>query len=361
MIVSRRLCVSYSNCLSLARALALALAVCDFAATASSTAKKKLCEQLCPDPIYLATSKVWDDDFERRIERHRRDRGDNWTTVEEMLEPSRRVGEFRNRAVLVDCLTLWLTNHFSEEGAFEEDQLRADKSEKDGADADGSTSSFPEERALQKVKDEFQKMIQPWDVTYVFVTNELGSGTHPSTHIARKFVDAQGWLNQHVAAAADCVVHMVCGIPNIIKEPPRQGSASDQTSACRSAAKRQEAQRLDKFLSSRKLPMDKQGYFMVKLDPEKGVIAATFHSSIVNEKGEVCDTRGVKIPCHGTTNRPEPMKAWECRTAKELTTEIFERWEDAAKLVTTGHAAYIGREAQKAEHCLYNGEHYQQD
>ena len=61
------------------------------------------------------------------------------------------------------------------------------------------------------------------------------------------------------------------------------------------------------------------------------------------------------------SNRPEPMKTWECRTAKELTTEIFERWSLASELCTVGHAAYIGREAQKAEQCLYSGQHYQQD
>jgi hypothetical protein len=55
------------------------------------------------------------------------------------------------------------------------------------------------------------------------------------------------------------------------------------------------------------------------------------------------------------------MATFEARTAKELTVEIFERWEHAEELVSVGHAAYIGREAEKAERCLFSGMFYKQD
>ena len=87
---------------------------------------------------------------------------------------------------------------------------------------------------------------------------------------------------------------------------------------------------------------------------------ATYHSCIKNENGEICDVRGKKFSCSGD-NRPEPMIAFEARTAKELTVEIFERWEHAGELVSVGHAAYVGREAQRAEACLFAGRFYQQD
>ena len=88
---------------------------------------------------------------------------------------------------------------------------------------------------------------------------------------------------------------------------------------------------------------------------------ARYHSCIKNENGEICDVRrGKKISCSGD-NRPKPMIAFEARTAKELTVEIFERWEHAGELVSVGHAAYVGREAQRAEACLFAGRFYQQD
>ena len=117
---------------------------------------------------------------------------------------------------------------------------------------------------------------------------------------------------------------------------------------------------LNKFLSARKLNMDEKGYFMMKVDHERGIVRAMYHSCIKKENGEICDVRGKKISCSGD-NRPKPMIAFEAHTAKELMVEIFERWEHAGELVSVGHAAYIGREAQRVEACLFVGRFYQQD
>lgn len=200
-------------------------------------------------------------------------------------------------------------------------------------------------------------MLSQWDATFIFVTNEIGSGLHGNNNASRKFVDAQGWLNQHVAEKANMVVHMVAGCANVVKEPP-----TERRNPLRAPSKQELTERivLDKFLSARNLTMDEKGYFMMKLDHDAGIIRATYHSCIKNDKGEICDIHGNKISCSGN-NRPEPMAVFTGRTAKELTTKIFERWEHAKELVSVGHAAYIGREAQRAERCLFAGEFYQQD
>jgi len=178
---------------------------------------------------------------------------------------------------------------------------------------------------------------------------------------SRKIVDVQGWFNQHVASSA-YAVHMVTGVPKFVKRPLSSSSSSggrDPTKApCDKDLK--ERAMLDKFLLACKLNMDKKGYFMMKVDHNRGVVHATYHSCIKNENGEICDVRGKKISCSGD-NRPEVMIAFEACTAKELTVEIFKRWEHVGELVSVGHAAYVGREVQRAEACLIAGRFYQQD
>lgn len=315
---------------------------------------QNLCEKLCPNPIYLATSKAWDDDFKNRVRRHQRDRGDNWTTIEEPLRPSEHSASFGGRAVLVDCLTLWLTNYFMEAGVFTE----PDGDRNTAAPNDDGEISDASEQALARVKAEFDRIVTQWDATFVFVTNEIGSGLHADSAASRRFVDAQGWLNQHVSSKADMVIHMVVGVATIIKQFPAERRDPLKAPCDRNLTERA---MLDKFLSTRNLTMDEKGYFLMELDHAEGVIRATYHSCIKNDRGEICDARGIKIKCGSNDGRPAPMETFEARTAKDLTVAIFERWEHAGSLVSVGHAAYIGREAQKAEQCLYAGEFYQQD
>ena len=325
------------------------------ARSGKSSYAQNLCENICRNPIYLASSEAWDDDFKERVRRHQMDRGDNWTTVEEPLHPSKHSDAFGGKAILVDCITLWLTNYFVKLGAFSEP---TDANDNAKASTNNEVISNSSEQALEQIKAEFDKMITKWDATYIFVTNEIGSGLHAESAASRKFVDAHGWLNQHVASKANMVVHMVAGVPNIIKQLPEEDSRNPLKSL--TFHERTERCVLDKFLSARSLSMDSKGYFLIKLDHKNGVIRATYHSCIKNDKGEICDVHGNKISCSGT-NRPEPMETFEGRTAKELTVKIFEEWEHAKELVTLGHAAYVGREAQRAEGCLKAGEFYQQD
>lgn len=353
---------------------------------------QKLCEYLSPDPTYLATAHASksinnDADFARRIAKHQQDRGDQWTTIEEGLQPSVHLSTFKGRVVLVDCLTLWLTNYMLQEGLFSLDE----KNDEDGHDdnkeeqqtivAPDSEVQDASERALTKIQQEFDKLIEPWNCTYVFVTNELGSGTHPHDHVSRKFVDAQGWFNQYVAKKAQIVIHMVCGYPNILKEPSAAGSSVNTTYLTSLAARNNDnntavaarADMLNHYLSKRSIKMDPSGYFKIKVDtstssnknssPEHNnkVIRATYHSCIINEQGHFFDLDGNRLTCHGKS--PEPIMVWEARTAKELTMQILEQWEKASEVVSVGHAAYIGREAQKAELALYGDQRttYRQD
>ncbi|KAL3910707.1 MAG: hypothetical protein SGILL_007589 [Bacillariaceae sp.] len=334
------------------------------ARSGKSSYAQQLCESLSSSPIYLATAPNVDDDpdFQDRIAKHQQDRGnDKWTTIEETLHPSKyhtvnekgeacELGRFRGKVVLIDCVTLWLTNFMMEEGLF---NLSGDsKEEKDSVQASS-------ERALAKLQQEFDALTQPWNCTFVVVTNELGSGTHGEHLATRKFVDAQGWMNQYVAKRAKSVIHMVSGCPNVLKEHGTKEMKSSGGLPVPNSQQQREAFMLDQFLSKRSMAMDKNGYFKVKVDTEKLVIRVSFHSCIVNDKGEFFDLQGNRLTCHGGS--PEPLKVWECRTAKEATHEILEQWEPGKDLLCIGHAGYLGREVQKAEHALYRGIKYQQD
>lgn len=145
--------------------------------------------RLSPNPVYLATAHIWDEEFLERVRKHQERRGSQWTNIEEETELSRH--NLSGRVVVIDCVTLWLTNFFS-----------ANDSDTD--------------RSLELAKAEFDKFTMP-DATYIFVTNEIGSGGVSGNAIQRKFTDLEGWMNQYIASKADEVILMVSGIPVKIK------------------------------------------------------------------------------------------------------------------------------------------------
>lgn len=144
-----------------------------------------------PTPVYLATARVWDDEFRLRIERHQRDRGEQWTTIEEEKFLSRH--ELAGRTVVIDCVTLWLTNFFCDAG-----------------------NDCPLDDILREAREEFDRFTRP-AAHYIFVSNEIGMGGVPIDPVQRRFTDLQGWMNQYIAARADEVVLMVSGIPVGVK------------------------------------------------------------------------------------------------------------------------------------------------
>lgn len=145
--------------------------------------------RLSGQPVYLATARVWDEEFRQRILRHQERRGPEWTNIEEDIRPTKH--DFTGRVVLIDCITLWATNYF-----FDMQQ-----------DVD---------QALEALKKEFDTLVQQ-DATFIFVTNELGMGGMSESRTQRLFTQLQGWMNQHVAARADRVTLMVSGLPLTVK------------------------------------------------------------------------------------------------------------------------------------------------
>ena len=156
---------------------------------------EQLALRLSPNPVYMATAHVWDEEFRQRVNRHQARRGPCWTNIEEEMYLSHH--HLEHRVVLVDCITLWCTNFFYQEG-------------KDGVLPDV-------DKVLREMKQEFDQLTSQ-DATFIFVTNEIGSGGVSTNAMQRRFTDLQGWMNQYVASKADTVILMVSGIPITIKE-----------------------------------------------------------------------------------------------------------------------------------------------
>ena len=138
---------------------------------------EQLALSLSANPVYMATAHIWDEEFHERVRQHQLRRGPEWTNIEEERWLSRH--DVCGRIVLIDCLTLWATNFFYA----------------DGAEADVNS-------ALEALKAEFDRFVQQ-DATFIFVTNEIGSGGTPVNDVQRRFTDLLGWLNQYVAQQAD--------------------------------------------------------------------------------------------------------------------------------------------------------------
>lgn len=159
------------------------------ARSGKSSYAEKLALSLSPNPIYMATAHVWDEEFRQRVIRHQQARGLEWTNIEEEKELSKH--SVAGKVVLIDCITLWCTNFFYE--------------------SQGKVS-----QALEAIQQEFDRFTHQ-EATFIFVTNEIGMGGTSENELQRKFTDMQGWMNQYVAARADEVILMVCGIPMRIK------------------------------------------------------------------------------------------------------------------------------------------------
>jgi adenosylcobinamide kinase/adenosylcobinamide-phosphate guanylyltransferase len=153
----------------------------------SRYAEQRLAELAPPPWIYLATAEPLDEEMRARIAHHRARRGDGWRTVEEPRDPSAAIAA-AGAPLLLDCLTLWLSNLL----ALGDDEILA------RADALAAAAR----RATGPV---------------VIVTNEVGGGIVPEHPLSRRFRDLSGFVNQRIAAAADEVVLVACGLPLRLK------------------------------------------------------------------------------------------------------------------------------------------------
>jgi adenosylcobinamide kinase/adenosylcobinamide-phosphate guanylyltransferase len=146
-------------------------------------------EAMAGELVYIATGQALDAEMDERITRHRMDRGPRWRTVEEPLDLSGAIARHAaaGTVLLVDCLTLWLSNLMLAE-----------------RDTDSAATQL-----AQALAD------APGMV--ILVANEVGLGIVPDNALARRFRDAAGWLNQAVAARADEVVFVAAGLPLRLK------------------------------------------------------------------------------------------------------------------------------------------------
>jgi adenosylcobinamide kinase/adenosylcobinamide-phosphate guanylyltransferase len=140
-----------------------------------------------PSWAYVATAEALDAEMAERIEAHRARRGPQWRTVEAPRDLAAALTECETTPVLVDCLTLWLSNHMLADANIELEMARL-------------------EAALTTAK-----------TPIVLIANEVGSGIVPDHPLGRKFRDLQGVLNQRMAARADRVVLVVAGLPLALK------------------------------------------------------------------------------------------------------------------------------------------------
>lgn len=172
--------------------------------------KSAFAEQLAHDSgkevVYVATSRAGDGEMVARIAHHRERRPGHWHTVEEALALARVLRDqcAPHRLVLVDCLTLWLSNLMFSDG----------RDYPEVGEVDLPTRFHEERAALLDLLDAGL----PGDI--VFVSNEVGMGVVPWGAISRSFVDEAGRLNQAVAARAQRVVFVAAGLPLVLKGTP---------------------------------------------------------------------------------------------------------------------------------------------
>ncbi len=152
--------------------------------------KSRFCESLAHDPkYYLATAQAFDDEMRQRIATHQERRGADWVTIDTPIELAATLQNYDQAGtfILVDCLTLWLTNLILAEADWEQD--------------------------LEELLD----VLGNAKGDIVLVSNEVGLGIVPDNALARRFRDAQGITNQSVAEIAETVILTVAGLPVVVK------------------------------------------------------------------------------------------------------------------------------------------------
>jgi adenosylcobinamide kinase/adenosylcobinamide-phosphate guanylyltransferase len=146
--------------------------------------------QLSEEPVYVATARIWDEEFRQRVDRHRQDRDDRWTVLEEEKWLSRL--SLKGRTAVIDCMTLWINNFFSD-------------------------LHYDTDACLTACRQEIDRLLE-LEASLLIISNEIGMGIHADSEAGRKFTDLQGWVNQYLAGRADEVIFMISGIPLTVKQ-----------------------------------------------------------------------------------------------------------------------------------------------
>ncbi|MFY0309871.1 bifunctional adenosylcobinamide kinase/adenosylcobinamide-phosphate guanylyltransferase [Leisingera sp. D0M16] len=158
----------------------------------AASGKSAFAEQLCINSgksrVYWATAQIFDSEMREKVSRHLEQRGPDWRTVEEPETADRVLGALEpGQICLMDCATMWLTNHLL-------------------ADHD-----------LEAAQDGLLAAVEHCQADLVIVSNETGLGIVPENKLARRFREAQGRLNIALAARADTVVQVTAGLPLVLK------------------------------------------------------------------------------------------------------------------------------------------------
>jgi adenosylcobinamide kinase/adenosylcobinamide-phosphate guanylyltransferase len=161
------------------------------AAAGKSTFAEGLVQRSSISKTYIATARVLDAEINAKVQKHKAARGPNWTTIEAPIEvPAALANLTANDSVLIDCATMWLSNHLL-----------------DGSD-------------LAAAQTGLLAALRACPAPIVIVSNEVGQGIVPINALARQFREAQGGLNAALAEAADLVVFVTAGLPQVLKGTP---------------------------------------------------------------------------------------------------------------------------------------------
>lgn len=154
---------------------------------------EELLRPLEPPYVYVATAQVRDEEMRERVEHHRKRRNSAWKTVECPLDLPHTLQHLRRqgRPILVDCLTLWLTNLLL------------------GPNPDEASEAV----------NALCLELRHGETPVILVSNEVGAGIVPENALARRFRDLAGWTNQRVAAVCPAVTLVVAGLPLALKRP----------------------------------------------------------------------------------------------------------------------------------------------
>jgi len=159
------------------------------ARSGKSSHAQRLAEAASSSRIYIATAQALDKEMDERIKRHKADRGAGWETIESPIDVSAVISQIENkdRIILVDCLTLWLSN------------------------------LLHHEHDIETETDTLISALKMCPCPVILVSNEVGLGLVPMTPLGREFRDAQGRLNQIIAAICDRVEFIAAGLPLRLK------------------------------------------------------------------------------------------------------------------------------------------------
>ncbi|WP_089612696.1 bifunctional adenosylcobinamide kinase/adenosylcobinamide-phosphate guanylyltransferase [Dehalobacterium formicoaceticum] len=172
--------------------------------------KSRFAEQFMRDlsgsVLYLATAKVTDEEMALRVKKHRESRPGEWDTIEAYQNLGEIISKqgHRYQGILLDCITIMVTNLLFDVPEMQQEEISVDGAEK-------------AEKMIMKEAADLMAGINASPATVVMVTNELGSGIVPEYPVARIFRDIAGRVNQYLASQADEVYLSVCGLPLRLK------------------------------------------------------------------------------------------------------------------------------------------------